>query len=43
MVAAVGTLQDLATCVDCLTEFDVDCATFAAVPGLAAYPSECAP
>jgi len=40
---AIGTLQDLVTCVDCVSEFRTDCATFAAVPGLAAYPPECVP
>jgi hypothetical protein len=40
---AIASLQDVVTCVDCVTEFEVDCATLAAVPGFAAYPPQCAP
>jgi hypothetical protein len=40
---AIATLQDVVTCVDCVTEFKVDCTTLAAVPGLTAYPPECGP
>ena len=40
---AIATLQDVVNCVDCATEFKVDCATLAAVPGFTAYPPECAP
>jgi hypothetical protein len=36
-------MQSLIACVDCVTEFKVDCATFATVPALAAYPPECGP
>ena len=38
---AVGALQDLVGCVDCVTEFKVDCVTLAAVPAFASYPPEC--
>lgn len=38
---AISTLQDIVTCVDCVTEFKVDCATQAAVPALAVYPPDC--
>ena len=38
---AIASLQDVVTCVDCVTEFKVDCATLAAIPGFAAYPPEC--
>jgi hypothetical protein len=40
---AIGALQDLVDCIDCVSGFDADCATLAAVPDLAAYPSECQP
>jgi hypothetical protein len=39
----VDTLQKLVDCVDCVTEFNVDCADRAAVPAFAAYPAECNP
>ena len=35
-------LDDLVTCVDCVAEFNVDCADRAAVPQLASYPDVCA-
>ncbi len=41
--APVTTLADLVTCVDCVTEFKVDCATTLSVPQLSAYPSDCNP
>ncbi len=34
-------LNSLVTCVDCVTEFKVDCIDRAQVPGAAAYPTEC--
>ncbi len=34
-------LDSLVDCVDCVTEFKVDCVDRAQVPQLAAYPSEC--
>ena len=40
---AVTTLDDLVTCVDCVAEFNVDCADRAAVPQLAPYPDACEP
>ncbi len=41
---AISTLQDLVDCVDCVTEFKVDCVDQAAVPWNAgSYPAECNP
>ena len=40
-VRTVSTLGDLIACVDCITEFDVDCSTALAVPALTTYPAEC--
>jgi hypothetical protein len=40
---AVNTLADLVECVDCITEFKVDCADRAAVPWAGSYPGECNP
>jgi hypothetical protein len=40
-VATVNDLGALIACVDCATEFFVDCATALAVPSAAAYPAEC--
>jgi hypothetical protein len=40
---AITTLQNIVDCVDCVSEFEVDCATGVAVPALAAYPTECNP
>ena len=37
----VRSLEDLVDCVDCVTEFKVDCLDAAAVPWAAAYPAEC--
>lgn len=37
----VGDLPDLLACVDCVTEFEVDCADRAAVPEFGALPPEC--
>jgi len=40
----INTLQDLVDCVDCVTEFKVDCMDRAAVPwSTAGYPPECNP
>jgi hypothetical protein len=39
--AVVNTLGALITCVDCVTEFAMDCAADVAVPGQAVYPTEC--
>jgi hypothetical protein len=39
----VTTLADLVECVDCITEFKVDCADRAAVPWAVSYPGECNP
>ncbi len=39
--SAIDDLDDLVACVRCLSEANVDCVDFAAVPGLEAYPSEC--
>jgi hypothetical protein len=39
----ITTLQDVVDCVDCVTEFEVDCAISVAVPALTAYPTECNP
>jgi DNA-binding beta-propeller fold protein YncE len=38
---AITTLQDLVDCVDCVTEFKVDCMDRAQVPQFGAYPTEC--
>ena len=40
---AIATLGDVVACVDCVTDYAVDCAARAAVPGLVAYPQECRP
>jgi hypothetical protein len=37
----IVTLQDVVTCVDCVTEFKADCTDRAAVPEFAPYPPEC--
>jgi hypothetical protein len=37
----VTTLADLITCVDCVSEFKVDCIDSAARPQFAVYPCEC--
>jgi hypothetical protein len=37
----IGTLADLITCVDCLTDFEVQCTTDIPVPTLTTYPAEC--
>lgn len=37
----IGTLTDLITCVDCLTDFEVQCTTDIPVPTLTTYPAEC--
>jgi hypothetical protein len=37
----IATLADLVECVDCVSEFKVDCVDRLGVPGLAAYPCEC--
>jgi hypothetical protein len=37
----IGTLADLISCVDCLTDFEVRCTTDVAVPALTTYPTEC--
>lgn len=39
--AAVTDLADLIACVDCVTEFAVDCAASLAVPSQTSYPTEC--
>lgn len=36
-------MQSLIDCVDCVTEFKVDCVDRSAVPALATYPAECNP
>lgn len=41
--ASIATLDDVATCIACITEFAVDCGDRAAVPAFAAYPGECNP
>jgi hypothetical protein len=41
--AVVDSLGALITCVDCVTEFEVDCATDLAVPAKTSYPAECNP
>jgi len=38
---AVGALSQLVDCVDCVSEFKVDCATSLAVPAVAPYPESC--
>jgi len=37
----ISTLDDLIACVDCITAFEVACATDLAVPMQTAYPAEC--
>ena len=37
----IATLQDLVTCIDCVTEYESDCADRAAVPAFGSYPAEC--
>lgn len=39
--AVVDSLGALIACVDCVTEFTMDCATALAVPNATAYPAEC--
>ncbi len=39
----VTTLASLINCVDCVTEFKVDCEVALAVPGFQPYPGECIP
>jgi hypothetical protein len=38
---AIGDLEDLVACVDCVTEFKVDCVDRLSVPTLESYPPEC--
>ena len=38
---SVDTLAELVECVDCVSEFKVDCIDAARVPSLAPYPPEC--
>src|SRR5262249_14662895 len=38
---AIGTVQDIVDCVDCVTEFKADCLDALTVPELKSYPSEC--
>jgi len=40
---SVDTLAELVTCVECVTEFKVDCMLAAAVPEFVPYPPECNP
>jgi hypothetical protein len=40
--ASITTLNDLVKCVDCVTEFKVDCFDAASRPDQQSYPSECA-
>ncbi len=40
--AGITTLADLVTCVDCVTEFKVDCAQALAIPPFVVYPASCA-
>ena len=40
---AVATLDDVADCAACVSDFLVDCIDLLAVPGLAAYPGACNP
>ena len=42
-LTAIDELGELLQCVDCVTEFKVDCVDRAAVPALAPYPEECGP
>jgi hypothetical protein len=37
----VTSLADLIACVDCVTEFEVDCSAAIAVPNLTPYPADC--
>lgn len=39
----VTTLAELVTCVDCVTEYRVDCLDRAQVPQFGAFPAECSP
>jgi hypothetical protein len=39
--ATVATLDELIACVDCVTEFEVDCSASVAVPSETTYPVEC--
>jgi hypothetical protein len=39
----ITTLADVVECVDCITEFKVDCADRATVPWATSYPGECNP
>jgi hypothetical protein len=39
----VNTLADLVECVDCVSEFKIDCADRNRVPALEGYPCECVP
>jgi hypothetical protein len=38
---AIGTVQDIVDCVDCVTEFKADCLDPLTVPSLESYPTEC--
>jgi hypothetical protein len=40
---SIGSLQALATCVECVADLDVDCADRNSVPGLDVYPAQCTP
>jgi hypothetical protein len=40
-IGRINTLEKLVQCVDCVTEFNVDCADSAAVPEFVPYPREC--
>ena len=42
-IGLVDTLEKLIECVDCVTEFKVDCMDRAQVPGFVGYPAECNP
>lgn len=43
-IGAVDTLDKLIACIDCVTEFKVDCADRSAVPAFVPeYPAECNP
>ena len=37
----INSLQDLVACVDCVSEFKVDCADALTVPGFESYPTQC--
>lgn len=37
----VATVAELGACIDCVTEFKVDCLDALSVPGMKAYPAEC--